>query len=300
MEEKDAADAQEITRRIKVLDNMPECAEKECRILYWNLRLLALGARFARMSIQAIREALESLPDLFDREEMHLSGARTVVAAILKYLSEDADRHAVTDADAKLKYREAVTDAANQLEQLTSRFCVVDVQELVYLVSKTAEAAETIAHKDIILLLGNTGAGKSTTIHLLAGSQMEKDEGSEHIRPGEVRNPSLRSVKVLNCGESVTRYITAVPITFEIDNEEKSLILCDTPGFQDTMGAEVDIANCIGLVSAIRGANSVRPVVLISYRDGNRLQGVSVVASTIANMVNDVRRNKLPELQGLH
>jgi hypothetical protein len=108
----DAADALEITRRIEVLGRMPECAEKQCRILYWNLRLLALGARSARMSIHAVREALESLPDLFEREEMHPSGARTVVAATLKYL--DAERY-------------AVTDAANHLEQLINRVCVLDV-----------------------------------------------------------------------------------------------------------------------------------------------------------------------------
>ncbi len=41
------------------------------------------------------------------------------------------------------------------------------------LYEKSERAAQVIAGKDIILLLGSTGVGKSTTIHYLAGSKMK-------------------------------------------------------------------------------------------------------------------------------
>jgi energy-coupling factor transporter ATP-binding protein EcfA2 len=53
------------------------------------------------------------------------------------------------------------------------------------------EAASQIRDKDIILMLGNTGSGKSTTIHFLAGSKMEEMEinGIFHIGPSQITNP---------------------------------------------------------------------------------------------------------------
>ena len=39
---------------------------------------------------------------------------------------------------------------------------------------KVEEAALQLKDKDILLLLGTTGAGKSTTVHYLCGSEMIK------------------------------------------------------------------------------------------------------------------------------
>jgi len=51
-----------------------------------------------------------------------------------------------------------------------------------------------ITGKDIILLLGSTGSGKSTTIHYLCGSKMDKriENGKLQIYPSKVRNEKLR------------------------------------------------------------------------------------------------------------
>ena len=42
------------------------------------------------------------------------------------------------------------------------------------MIDKVEKASETIKDKEIILLLGHLGSGKSTTVHFLAGSKMEK------------------------------------------------------------------------------------------------------------------------------
>ena len=60
----------------------------------------------------------------------------------------------------------------------------------------------------------------------------------------------------------------------EINNSlsKDSIYLCDTPGFGDQNSVEVDIANMVGIISAIRGSRSVRPVILISsYAQGDRM-----------------------------
>jgi hypothetical protein len=48
---------------------------------------------------------------------------------------------------------------------------------------------------------------------------------------------------------------------------EKNHTYCDTPGFGDTAGVEIDIANGIGIISALYDAKSVCLVILIGYED---------------------------------
>ena len=52
-----------------------------------------------------------------------------------------------------------------------------------------------------------------------------------------------------------------------LSNDEEDIrpvMICDSPGFGDTAGAEVDIANSIGIIEAIKLCKNVRPVILVS------------------------------------
>ena len=68
--------------------------------------------------------------------------------------------------------------------------------------------------------------------------------------------------------ESVTKYIT--PVTMSLDDDENvkfdknRIILCDTPGIGDSHGIEVEVANSLSLIHAIRSANSVCIVLVLS------------------------------------
>ena len=57
---------------------------------------------------------------------------------------------------------------------------------------------------------------------------------------------------------SVTKYIHAVDI------KDFGITLCDTPGFMDNQGVEVDIANGVGVIRALRKCKTVRLVVVFS------------------------------------
>jgi len=90
-----------------------------------------------------------------------------------------------------------------------------------------------IDNKSIILLLGTTGAGKSTLIQYLFGAPMVKI--GEHIQAAEPIHQNLREFVSSARMASVTRYLHAIEVSFMNDegNEEK-IMLIDTPGFGDT------------------------------------------------------------------
>ena len=65
-------------------------------------------------------------------------------------------------------------------------------------------SAESLRGKDIILLLGSTGCGKSTTVHYLCGSKMIKTENEDliHIQASLIINEDLRNVSKHKCALS--------------------------------------------------------------------------------------------------
>lgn len=67
---------------------------------------------------------------------------------------------------------------------------------------------------------------------------------------------------------------------------KKTLILCDSPGFGDSAGVEVDIANGVGMINALHGARSVRVVVILPYHSlvGDRMDGAVKMGEIISNL----------------
>jgi putative ribosome biogenesis GTPase RsgA len=66
----------------------------------------------------------------------------------------------------------------------------LDFEKLNNLMDKNDNAKELVKGKDLVIFLGDTGTGKSTTIHYLAGSKMRKVKfnGIDHIEPEIIRN----------------------------------------------------------------------------------------------------------------
>ena len=91
-----------------------------------------------------------------------------------------------------------------------------------------------------------------------------------HIEPKEpYPNNALNNVITSSEAESETRYITPISVNLKDIGgyDDKNVIICDSPGFGDTAGAEVDIANGYGIIEAIKECKSVRPVFLFSYKE---------------------------------
>mmetsp|Transcript_25094 Transcript_25094/g.54270 ORF Transcript_25094/g.54270 Transcript_25094/m.54270 type:complete len:3102 (+) Transcript_25094:270-9575(+) len=176
--------------------------------------------------------------------------------------------------------------------------CLKDIQHLdtdflVDLLQQNKFAAKQIQGKDVILLLGNTGAGKSTTIHFLGNSKMEmvydRVTGQDHLQINEFL-PQLESFVTSANLTSETLFINAI----DLSGDNMTFTLVDTPGFGDNRGVEIDIANGLGISEAVRGCRSVRPLYLFSFPTvGDRLDGIVKLLETPIDMMASVE-DQLP------
>jgi hypothetical protein len=73
---------------------------------------------------------------------------------------------------------------------------------------------------------------------------------------------------------------------------DKEIIFVDSPGCGDTMGAEIDIANGLGIMNAVRRAEEVVPIIFISYLSmGDRAEGIKMLALNISGMIKDFEKH---------
>lgn len=96
-------------------------------------------------------------------------------------------------------------------------------------------------------------------------------------------HPGLINAKTSSSTRSVTRCVQSIDI---ITGSGETLAICDTPGFDDTDGVEIDIANGYRMVRAIHRARRVKPVLVLSEKGiGDRFAAVSQVLRTISRLV---------------
>ena len=166
----------------------------------------------------------------------------------------------------------------------------IDVFEIERLLKKNKNNGALLAEKEIVVFFGLTGVGKSTTILYLAGEKMVEKTTYENGKPIKYID-SNREVPGISVGyeaTSKTRYLNFIEVNVSRAIDEK-LILCDTCGFEDTEGAEVDISNTIGMINAIKKAHKVKFVVILSEKSiGDRYQGVFSLFETLIRFIPNI------------
>jgi hypothetical protein len=161
---------------------------------------------------------------------------------------------------------------------------LLDLELLCAILEENEEVGSSLADQDVLLFMGGSGVGKTTSILYLTGAEFEETEveGFDHFAPVTFPQDELRSFQVAPGGKSVTKVVRAVTSTL---SDNKKVVLVDTPGFNDTEGVEYDIANGWGVVRAIRQAKSVRPVLVINAESlGDRFRSLSDVLDTATRM----------------
>ena len=188
------------------------------------------------------------------------------------------------------------TNAFVKIKNVLGDLRPFDIKKMLHLYDQTAAAAQRVKGKDICLLLGHTGAGKSTTIHFLAGSKMVQDPKSLHIFPTDVKTEELKKIATMQkVTESVTRFVSSAPLNlhdvgiYKYNEDARHKIeLCDTPGFNDSEGPEMDVSNGLGIVKAVSLAKSVKVLMVISKGNiDGRMTGVKDLADTVAKLISD-------------
>ena len=173
------------------------------------------------------------------------------------------------------------------LENILKKLNPINIQETQRLFMKSKTNAEEIKNKKIILFLGGTGAGKSTTICYLAGCKMKK------IAPGQIEihpKPQIKiPCKIGSSTKSETKCINPIRLEMQkiMKNFEEEIYLCDAPGFLDTEGPEVDMANGLGIIKAVKGCKAVKPIIIFSKINvGARYENVESLLSTLVGIIS--------------
>lgn len=267
--------AGEITDQFeRCLLDMPDCAEKMLSLVslhFFREKLYQKKEHQPLLTLEEIERFIGKVEELLSKEGL-LGDVRENIKEIKRAIEKNEQ-----------------TRLSSQVTKCLEKIRPLDFDLTGQLVSKTGVSGRQIKDQDIILLLGLTGSGKSTTVLFLSRVKFEvtKEKGRIHYAPKYVPD-ALKSVQTSSAFTSETRIINAVkldPTVFQ--GEPKDVYLCDSPGFGDTRGSEIDISNGIALVKALRGAKSVRPIIVFSKEDVcSRGQGYKDLALTLASFIS--------------
>jgi energy-coupling factor transporter ATP-binding protein EcfA2/DNA-directed RNA polymerase subunit M/transcription elongation factor TFIIS len=128
-----------------------------------------------------------------------------------------------------------------------------DVQKIRQILSEHVDKQKDIINystdKDVVLLVGNTGSGKSSLAAYLSGIPLMFDEADEII---SLQNPNNEKIAIGDGLDSVTSLPVPVPIA------NTDLIVYDLPGLLDSRGVPYDVLTAAFLKNIAENARNVR------------------------------------------
>jgi len=159
----------------------------------------------------------------------------------------------------------------------------VDLAILQSLMSNGFSKIEKAKEKSVVLVIGNTGSGKSTTINYLMGCTMKEiEKGGDFVIVTEDDNKYYATIGHTNQSE------TLYPETYV--NKEDEVAYCDCPGFEDNRGLEERICISINTQLAVKFAKIIKAiVVVIDYHElkAVRAEGFNKLSNTLGQLLKD-------------
>jgi hypothetical protein len=248
----------------------------------------------------------DKILEQIDRFPLHSKAGREILEAIQSAASRGRAQHLSQPGDVLRHVRQLALYVSRLLQEIQ----LVDLDLLIDYMARNQHAGDVMAGKDVLLLCGAARAGKTTTLHFLAGSTLEEVEvdGFFHIQATAVKDPALANYATSVYNNSHGRSNIAVPSstivtgrepvtthlqTAEVNMGEHTIVICDTPGLApndeglSSQSVEWDIANGLGMIRAIHRARSVKPVWVInrdevSFRE--RFTNAALDGETVASM----------------
>jgi tetratricopeptide (TPR) repeat protein len=173
------------------------------------------------------------------------------------------------------------------LEKIADKFRhanLVDMNKLSKLMERNAQAGQELEGKDVLLLCGETGSGKTTTLQFLAGTTFEEVEvdGFLHLQPVHWKDPKSTQFKTSYSREPTTRSLQALTVEASDGSE---LAICDVPAYDVANCIEEDVALGCAMVEALHKAKSVRIAVVLSHEGmGNRFSNLYSSLKVVKNL----------------
>ncbi|EFA77010.1 helicase [Heterostelium album PN500] len=152
------------------------------------------------------------------------------------------------------------------------------IEAMLSTIAKAIEASNQTKDRVINLLLGRTGAGKTTTTHYLSGEKMVLkdiktvvDVGGGMIETSikkkiDVENPNAKGGPIGHEKKSETKVISC-------KSTPGGDLFVDTPGALDDQGPAVDLAHSIGVTKGLHSAKAVRPVIVLDKDTISAIRG---------------------------
>jgi hypothetical protein len=146
------------------------------------------------------------------------------------------------------------------------------------------ERAQQAKGMNVVFVIGNTGAGKSTFINYLCGCEMVEKKRKDLGMKGGGKVIVVVGSAVATIGHETQKSATFLPVIAY--DEKTNTVYCDCPGFLDNRGAEINIANAVNIRAMIAIAKSVRIAVLINHHSilGDRARGLQDMMRILATM----------------
>mmetsp|Transcript_6635 Transcript_6635/g.8980 ORF Transcript_6635/g.8980 Transcript_6635/m.8980 type:complete len:1367 (+) Transcript_6635:367-4467(+) len=116
--------------------------------------------------------------------------------------------------------------------------------------------AEKAKGKQLIVVLGNTGMGKSTLINLLCGKRIVLNDNGYEVAKGDTMLTKISHGCISE---------TFLPELIDDPQGNTDIVFCDCPGFFDTRGLEINIGNGVSMSSIFQRAKNLKIILLMSY-----------------------------------
>jgi ribosome biogenesis GTPase A len=155
------------------------------------------------------------------------------------------------------------------------------IKELQDFIKEAARNAEKAKGKDIVLVLGNTDAGKSTIINYLLGSELEEAENELGDVIVKTKDPQKEWAKIGHTLNSQT-FLPSVYVS-----EDCPFVYCDCPGFNDSRTEEKRLNTTIATQLIINAAEHIRAIIVIidvadlTHRKGEGMKDISIILSRL-------------------
>lgn len=133
------------------------------------------------------------------------------------------------------------------------------VQEIFDFLNECGKNFQLGEQKDVVVVLGNTGSGKSTLTLLLTGAKLiavETDDGSGEFVIKDENN-------IVSPPDQSTQSQTIIP-NLRIDNDTHTTYY-DCAGFEDSRGVKYDLSVTYLIQKLLKFANSVKFIFTIAY-----------------------------------